>query len=75
MDQQRAYVASRGEIPINLVVGDPANPGNAPWRFSFSRYDHTRGANNPVLSSSSPHQELDFHRQEDWGRLVFEEKS
>jgi hypothetical protein len=62
------------EIPIDLVDDAPGNPHKMAWRFSFSRYDHTRGATRPVLSSSSPHLELDFHRQEDWGRLVFGEK-
>lgn len=40
-------------------------------RFSFSRYDYTRGHGSPVLSSSSPHPVVDFHRQEDWGRLEY----
>ncbi len=43
------------------------------WLFSFSRYDYTRGAPAPVLSSSSPHPEIDFHRQQEWGRLRFEQ--
>lgn len=47
--------------------------GPAPeWLFSFSRYDYTRGADQPVLSSTSPHARPRFHTQEEWGRLVFE---
>lgn len=41
------------------------------WLFSFSRYDYTRSAGKPVLSSSSPHARLSFHRQQEWGRLRF----
>jgi hypothetical protein len=41
------------------------------WRFSFSRYDYTRGRNQPVTSSSSPHTVLSFHQQEAWGKLQF----
>lgn len=37
--------------------------------FSFSRYDHSRDNETPVLSSSSDHRELDFHSREDWGTL------
>lgn len=33
---------------------------------SFSRYDHTRGQEKPVHSSTSPHPRLDFHRQQEW---------
>ena len=45
--------------------------GGRPERFSFSRYDYTRGQAEPVLSSTSPHAALDFHRREEWGRLVY----
>lgn len=40
------------------------------WSFSFGRYDATRGKA-PVLSSTSPHTLPDFHRQSEWGDLVF----
>jgi hypothetical protein len=42
------------------------------WRVSFSRYDYTRNRNQPVISSTSPHAEPDFHRQEEWSILCFE---
>jgi len=41
------------------------------WRFSFSRYDASRGTRPPVLSSTSPHQALNFHRIHEWGNLIF----
>lgn len=40
------------------------------WRISFSRYDYTEGQE-PVLSSVSPHVEVDFHRQQEWRLLSF----
>jgi hypothetical protein len=42
------------------------------WQFSFSRYDYTRGRKEPVISSTSPHAEPDFHRHQEWGVLKFE---
>jgi len=41
------------------------------WHFSFSRYDHTRGQLEPVISSTSPHARADFHRQQEWGVIHF----
>ncbi|MEI6083813.1 MAG: carbohydrate-binding family 9-like protein [Verrucomicrobiota bacterium] len=59
------------EIPFALVQeAGPVRPGTQ-WLFSFSRYDYTRGQVQPVLSSSSPHQKLNYHRQEEWGTLTF----
>ena len=40
--------------------------------FSFSRYDYSHRSEEPVLSSSSDHKELDFHRREDWGTFRLE---
>jgi hypothetical protein len=67
------------EIPAGAVVLPPAGssgPTAAPlagaiWRFSFSRYDCTRGREQPVISSSSPHAEPQFHRPHEWGELRF----
>lgn len=58
-------------IPFAAIAekGPPA-PGDR-WHYSFSRYDYTRGQPEPVHSSSSPHQELSFHRQQEWGELRF----
>ena len=60
------------EIPVRTVCGPGSLPPGGRWRFSFSRYDYTRGCLQPVLSSTSPHPEPDFHRQEEWGELCFE---
>jgi hypothetical protein len=49
-------------VPFSAIGGRPA-------RFSFSRYDYTRGRAEPVHSSTSPHRELDFHRRREWGTV------
>jgi len=36
---------------------------------SFSRYDYSDGESQPVLSSTSAHKELNYHRQQEWTRL------
>ena len=60
------------EIPFDLVSEASQPRRDTRWLFSFSRYDYTRGQERPVLSSTSPHKELNFHRQEEWGELRFE---
>jgi glucosamine-6-phosphate deaminase len=62
------------EIPSALVCGAPVPLAGRQWRFSFSRYDYTRGRVEPVISSTSPHPQADFHRLQDWGFLRFERK-
>jgi hypothetical protein len=59
------------EIPAEEVCGSNEPVENTPWRFSFGRYDYTRGASNPVISSTSPHAGPDFHCQHEWGVLSF----
>ncbi len=56
-------------IPAEEVSPTAIHPG-ARWRASFSRYDITRGRE-AVLSSTSPHTLLSFHRREDWRMLCF----
>jgi len=49
-------------------------PGPLPsskWRFSFGRYDATRGRTEPVISSTAPHTVPAFHRPHEWGELHF----
>lgn len=59
-------------IPFDMVAEKSETQPGSRWLFSFSRYDYTRGQNQPVYSSTSPHVKLSFHIQEDWGTLVFE---
>lgn len=58
-------------IPLKSVAGDHAPVRGTRWKFSFSRYDYTRGNPKPVHSSTSPHRHLNFHVQDDWGTLTF----
>lgn len=57
-------------IPLAVISDRPVQAGDR-WLFSFSRYDYTRGRPEPVLSSTSPHTELNYHAQSEWGTLVF----
>ncbi|MEI8343284.1 MAG: hypothetical protein WCH43_17320, partial [Verrucomicrobiota bacterium] len=41
------------------------------WLASFSRYDYSSAEAPPVLSSTSPHAEVSFHRQQEWAELLF----
>ncbi|HYG23099.1 MAG TPA: hypothetical protein VEH04_09975 [Verrucomicrobiae bacterium] len=60
------------EVPSRIVSGHDASLELARWRFSFARYDYTRGIPQPVISCTSPHLHPDFHRQREWGFLAFE---
>lgn len=57
------------QIPVCSVCGKTRLLPRLEWRFSFSRYDYTRGRIDPVISSTSPHVKADFHRQQEWGIL------
>lgn len=59
-------------IPVGWVAETGLPTKGTEWLFSFSRYDYTRGVPTPVLSSTSPHTILNFHKQDEWGRLRFE---
>lgn len=58
-------------VPAATVWGPGRQMAGRAWRFSFSRYDYTRGNAQPVVSSTSPHREPDFHSQAEWGTLEF----
>ena len=58
-------------IPFAMVVETGAMQPGARWLCSFCRYDHTRGRSAPVLSSTSPHAQCNFHRQEEWQPIEF----
>lgn len=58
-------------LPLEFInQAGPVQAGTI-WRFSFSRYDYTKGSPEPVISSSSPHAKPDFHRTEEYGVLTF----
>lgn len=64
---QRWQVVAR--IPTRAIAEQEVRSGDR-WLFSFSRYDYTRGRERPVLSSSSRHREVNFHRQQEWGEFI-----
>ena len=48
-------------------------PGSHPeWLLSFGRYDYTPGESKPVISSTSPHTVCNFHRKDEWRKVVIE---
>jgi hypothetical protein len=60
------------EFPGESVGEHAATLNHCKWQFSFARYDYQPGRPEPVLSSTSPHAEPDFHRQQEWGVLHFQ---
>lgn len=60
------------EIPGHVVCGSNDPLAGSLWHFSFSRYDYTQGVAEPVISSTSPHVEVNFHSQKEWGVIHFE---
>ena len=71
IDSRNAHWTVLAEIPARLVSGRDVIKTNEQWHFSFSRYDASRDGNPPVLSSTSQHTKLNFHRQQEWGSLIF----
>lgn len=67
---QRWFVYA--EVPAVLVGCAAGSLAARQWRFSFGRYDYTRGHAEPVISSTSPHAEPDFHRRHEWNVLAFQ---
>lgn len=59
------------EIPASVVCDTVVPLDGSEWRVSFSRYDHTRGGDAPVISSSSPHALPRFHRLHEWRPMRF----
>jgi hypothetical protein len=71
LEAQKSRWFVLAEVPTPLVqAAGAAQPGDG-WRYSFSRYDYTKSESEPVISSTSPHAEANFHRQQEWGRLEF----
>jgi LmbE family N-acetylglucosaminyl deacetylase len=70
-DKKKWFVFA--EVPARSVCKQNKSLHGTEWLFSFSRYDYTRGRREPVISSTSPHAKADFHRQQEWGVMRFEE--
>jgi hypothetical protein len=69
VDRERPLWRVLIAIPFDTVVEKGGS--RVQWLISFSRYDYTRGQKGPVMSSSSPHANLGFHRQQEWATMVF----
>jgi Carbohydrate family 9 binding domain-like len=62
-----------GRIPWSAFAsgGGKPNAGDE-WLFALCRYDYGPDGTRPVLMSSAPLSEPQFHRSEDYGKLRFE---
>jgi hypothetical protein len=59
------------EIAASSINKELKDLRGSKWLFSFGRYDYRRGRKEPVISSTSAHTVADFHRQTEWGELMF----
>lgn len=62
-----------GKVPWSFFAPTGGRPkeGDA-WTFAACRYDYGPEGTEPLLMSSAPLEQPNFHRYEDYGRLVFE---
>lgn len=67
VDRKRQLWRVLVAMPFQSIVEKGGS--RSQWLFSFARYDYTRGETGPILSSSSPHAKLGFHRQQEWGTI------
>ncbi len=72
----RSAITSTGwtaeaRIPAGLVDPRGLITKSSHWRASFCRYDAWSDGRPPVLSSTSPHKELNFHRRHEWRPICF----
>lgn len=70
-DASRQQWQVMAAVPFATICESPAALVCREWWFSFCRYDYTQGSGKPCLSSTSPHSQCNFHRQEEWSRLRF----
>lgn len=59
-------------LPFNKLYPDLPPGRGQEWIISFSRYDYTRGKDDPVYSSTSPHAQPNYHRQHEWRPVKFD---
>ncbi len=71
-DVDRSWTVE-GKIPWTIFAptGGRPRPGDT-WSFALCRFDYGLDSTTPILMSSAPLTRADFHRYEDYGRLVFE---
>lgn len=64
VDQPGGQWTVFARVPFTLLK--VTSPEGAKLKFSFCRYDYTRGDSEPCISSTSPHQVANFHRLDEW---------
>ena len=57
-------------VPVSSFHPGVTTLAGRPLRVSFSRYDCTRGKEASMLSSTSEHREVNFHRGNEWKRIL-----
>lgn len=57
--------------PYRHIFPGQNSPEGRELRASFGRYDFTQGVEKPVVSSTSAHEKVDFHRLSEWEPLRF----
>jgi hypothetical protein len=62
---------AEARIPAGLVDPKGLITKSSQWRASFCRYDAWSDGRPPVLSSTSPHKALNFHRRHEWRPICF----
>lgn len=68
-ESHRWYVLA--QIPMSAVCNYAGELQGSVWHFSFCRYDYTTGRSEPVISSTSPFTQPDFHRLSEWRIMQF----
>jgi hypothetical protein len=58
-------------VPGSVFLPTGTSMEGRTWLASFSRYDYSSAEKPPILSSTSPHAEVSFHRQREWAELLF----
>ena len=61
--------AIRARVPLTSLGISSERKSGIALLASFSRYDYADEKSPPVLSSTSAHKELNYHRQQEWTRL------
>jgi hypothetical protein len=69
VEERKWFVCA--SVPSLALLPPGTTLGGRTWWVSFSRYDYISAEDSPVLSSTSPHAELSFHRQQEWTKVEF----
>lgn len=57
---------------VRISLKSLFSASHAEWLLSFGRYDYSPSQPKPVISSTSLHTVCDFHRKQEWRRVVLE---